>query len=154
VTDPDLIAKKLALIETSVRELRTMARPEQLASDIREQRFVEHTLQIAIQASLDVASHVVSDERLGEPRTNRQLFELLQANDWIEPTLSSRLQAMAGFRNVLVHGYDTVDLAIVQGHPGAPARRFSSLRGRDREADRTSGVRGPRAPSQGYPPRR
>jgi uncharacterized protein YutE (UPF0331/DUF86 family) len=114
VTDPDLIAKKLALIETSVRELRTMAQPAKLASDIREQRFVEHTLQIAIQASLDVASHIVSDGRLGEPRTNRQLFELLQSHDWIEPALSSRLQAMAGFRNVLVHGYDTVDIAIVQ----------------------------------------
>ena len=56
----------------------------------------------------------MSDERLGEPRTNRHLFELLQTHGWIEPTLSSRLQAMAGFRNVLVHGYDSVDLAIVR----------------------------------------
>lgn len=69
--DPELIAKKLALIETCVRELRTMARPEALETDVRERRFVEHTLQIAIQACQDVASHVVSDERLGEPRTNR-----------------------------------------------------------------------------------
>lgn len=37
----------------------------------------EHTLQIAIQVALDVASHSVSDERLGEPRTNRELFPLL-----------------------------------------------------------------------------
>ncbi len=44
-----------------------------MASDLREQRFVEHTLQIAIQAALDVASHIVSDRRLGEPRTNREL---------------------------------------------------------------------------------
>ncbi len=43
MTDPDLLAKKLALIETSVRELRTLARPE----------------------------NVARDERLGEPRTNR-----------------------------------------------------------------------------------
>jgi uncharacterized protein YutE (UPF0331/DUF86 family) len=73
VTDPDLIAKKLALIETSVRELQMLARPEEMWRDIREERFVEHTLQIAIQAALDIASHIVSDERLGEPRTNREL---------------------------------------------------------------------------------
>ena len=71
MTDPELVAKKLALIETCVRELRSLARPDALRHDVRERRFVEHTLQIAIQASLDVASHVVSDERLGEPETNR-----------------------------------------------------------------------------------
>lgn len=77
MTDPDLVAKKLALIETSVKELRTLARPKVIATDVRERRFVEHTLQIAIQAAIDVASHIVADERLGEPETNRQLFGLL-----------------------------------------------------------------------------
>lgn len=70
MTDPELIAKKLAVIETCVHQLRTMARAELLKADVREERFVEHTLQIAIQAALDVASHLVSDERLGEPETN------------------------------------------------------------------------------------
>lgn len=65
MTDPDLLAKKLALVETCVQELRTLARPGAIEGDLREQRFVEHTLQIAIQAALDAASHVVSDGRLG-----------------------------------------------------------------------------------------
>jgi uncharacterized protein YutE (UPF0331/DUF86 family) len=77
VTDPDLVLKKLAVIETCVRELRQLARPASLFDDIKERRFVEHTLQLAIQAALDVASHIVSDDRLGEPRTNRELFTLL-----------------------------------------------------------------------------
>lgn len=114
MTDPDLIAKKLALIETCVRELRTMARPETLAEDIREQRFIEHTLQIAIQAALDAASHIVADERLGEPSTYRQVFELLEKAGYVSLEISTELEKMAGFRNVLVHGYDSVDLAIVK----------------------------------------
>ena len=72
------MAKKLAIIESCVSDLRRLAQPEALATDVREQRFVEHTLQLAIQAALDVASHIVSDRRLGEPRTNRELFDLLQ----------------------------------------------------------------------------
>jgi uncharacterized protein YutE (UPF0331/DUF86 family) len=60
LTDRELIAKKLAQIETCVRELRSLAQPDRIRKDIREQRFVEHTLQLAIQA--DVASHVVSDD--------------------------------------------------------------------------------------------
>jgi uncharacterized protein YutE (UPF0331/DUF86 family) len=114
MTDPDLIAKKLALIETSIREIETLARPADIESDIREERFVEHTLQIAIQAALDVASHIVSDERLGEPSTNRELFELMKKAGWIPDELVARLKDMAGFRNILVHGYDVVDVAIVR----------------------------------------
>ena len=63
MTDPDLVAKKLALIE--------------------------HTLQIAIQAAMDVASHLVSDLRLGEPRTNRELFDLLARGNVIATDLAS-----------------------------------------------------------------
>ena len=97
-----------------MQELRTLARPSELQRDIREQRFVEHTLQIAIQAALDAASHVVSDGRLGEPRTNRELFDLLARGSVIGGELASRLRDMAGFRNILVHGYQDVDLRIVR----------------------------------------
>ncbi len=114
MTDPDLVAKRLATIHTCVRELRELARPDAIRTDVREQRFVEHTLQLAIQAALDAASHIVSDERLGEPRTNRELFTLLARAGWIDAELAAKLGNMAGFRNILVHGYDTVDLAIVE----------------------------------------
>ena len=114
MTDPDLVAKKLAKIETCVEQLRTLANPERLNTDIREQRFVEHTLQIAIQSLLDVASHIVSDERLGEPRTNREMIDLLERGGWIAADLSQRLRNMVGFRNILVHGYEDVDLTIVR----------------------------------------
>jgi uncharacterized protein YutE (UPF0331/DUF86 family) len=114
MTDPELVAKKLSLIETCVRELQTLAKPSTIATDVREERFVEHTLQIAIQAALDVASHIVSDERLGEPQTNRELFRLLVRGDVLPVALADGLERMAGFRNILVHGYQTVDLAIVR----------------------------------------
>ncbi|WP_018877739.1 HepT-like ribonuclease domain-containing protein [Thioalkalivibrio sp. ALE28] len=112
--DRALLQKKLAFIETCVRELKELARPEQLESDVRERRFVEHTLQLAIQAALDVASHWVSERRLGEPESNRQLFFLLAWDDVIESDLAEVLAAMAGFRNILVHGYQSVDPAKVR----------------------------------------
>ena len=111
---PALVAKKLAVIETSVADLRRLARPDALAQDVREQRFVEHTLQIAIQASIDIASHIVSDDRLGEPDTNRQLFDLLLRGGWLPADLADTMKRMTGLRNVLVHGYQVVDLAILR----------------------------------------
>lgn len=114
MTDRDLVLKRLSFIETCLRELRNDARPELIETDLRERRFIEHTLQLAIQAALDVASHIVSDERLGEPATNRALFDLLVRGRWIEPGLGDRLGDMAGFRNILIHGYTEVDLGIVR----------------------------------------
>jgi len=114
MTDPELVAKKLAFIETCVAELRRLANPEIIETDIREERFVEHTLQMAIQAAQDVASHIVSDERMGEPRTNRELFDLLARNGWLDEPEAALLGNMVGFRNILVHGYGDVDLSIVR----------------------------------------
>ncbi len=114
MTDVELVAKKLAEIETYVRELRTLGHPEEILSDVKEERFVAHTLQLAIQAILDVASHIVSDERLGEPRESRDLIEFLERDGWVAADQTAILGRMVGFRNLLVHEYAKVDLAIVR----------------------------------------
>jgi uncharacterized protein YutE (UPF0331/DUF86 family) len=114
MTDKALVEKKLAAITSAVNDLRRLANLDILRVDIREERFVEHTLQLAIQAALDAASHIVSDESLGEPQTNRQLFEILARAGWIDTELATALSRMAGFRNVLVHGYSDVDLGVVE----------------------------------------
>jgi uncharacterized protein YutE (UPF0331/DUF86 family) len=65
---------------------------------------------LGIQAALDVASHVVSERRLGEPESNRELFLLLAQGGWIEEDLADTLAKLDSFRNVLVHGYTRVNL--------------------------------------------
>lgn len=113
MTDRALLEKKLARIETSLQELRRLVTPEEVVADVRAERFAEHTLQIAIQAALDVASHLVSAERLGEARTNRELFEIVARAGWVPADLLDDLRRIAGFRNLLVHGYDVVDPRVV-----------------------------------------
>jgi len=97
-----------------VYQFRDLARPEQIENDIREERFTAHTLQTAIQASLDIASHIVSDRRLGEPETNRELFDLLRKDQWLSPELTETMRKMAGFRNIVVHGYQHMDPLILR----------------------------------------
>ena len=55
MTDPQLVAKKLAAIETHVRELRTRADLDRIRRDVKEERFVAHTLQLAVQAALGLS---------------------------------------------------------------------------------------------------
>ena len=114
MTDADLVLKKLSFIETCLSELRSLARAERIEADVKERRFVEHTLQICIQAVQDVASHIVSDERLGEPAENVAIFGLLVQAGWLSDETARFLRAAVGFRNVLVHGYTAVDAMIVR----------------------------------------
>lgn len=114
MTDADLILKKLAFVQTCLTELRSLARAERIAVDVKERRFVEHTLQICIQAVQDVASHIVSDQRLGEPTDNAAIFGFLSQAGWLSEQTASFLRAAVGFRNVLVHGYTAVDPTIVR----------------------------------------
>lgn len=114
MTDKDLVLKKLAFVETCVEQLRSIAKPALFERDIKERRFVEHTLQLCIQATQDVAAHIVADARLGEPATNRELFTLLAGAGWISESLAETLRAAVSFRNVLVHGYVDVDIEILR----------------------------------------
>lgn len=114
MTDAELVAKKLVEIETYLADLQRHGRPELMETDLKEQRFILMTLQLAIQGVLDTASHIVSDDKLGEPEHNRDLFRLLQSSGWIAGDLASRLQQMVGFRNILVHEYARTNLAIVR----------------------------------------
>ncbi len=109
MTNREVVAKKLAFIETCVADLRSKATPATFTTDIVQLRFAQHTLQLAIQAALDVASHIVSDERLGEPKTNADLFRALVTAGWLGSELGPVLVKIAGFRNLLVHAYVEVD---------------------------------------------
>jgi uncharacterized protein YutE (UPF0331/DUF86 family) len=114
MTDQELLEKKLAFIETCLRELESLANPSAIETDIKERRFIEHTLQICVQAAQDVASHIVSDEKLGEPATNLELFTLLAGAGWLDDRLARAMRAAVGFRNVVVHGYTAVDPVILR----------------------------------------
>ena len=57
-----------------------------------------------------MASHVVSEQRLGEPETDRDLVQFLVCAGWIDDELATVLARMAGFRNVLVRGCTRVNL--------------------------------------------
>lgn len=109
-----LVTKRLAFIADCVAEIRQLADPEQLPVDKVQQRFVEHTPQIAIQAMLDVAIAVAAEHNLGEPADARQAFERLVSSGWIGRPMYETCRRMVSFRNIVVRRYLQVDPRIVQ----------------------------------------
>lgn len=57
--------------------------------------------------------HLLADAGAALPDTNRGVFLALAQQRIVPPERVEHWADMAGFRNILVHGYDEVDLDIV-----------------------------------------
>jgi uncharacterized protein YutE (UPF0331/DUF86 family) len=115
VVDGDLLRRKLAELAvyvTQVEEYRDLT-VEIYRLDWKTQRIVDRTLQIAIEACLDVASHVLADRCLRAPSTYAETFEILVEAGLMSPDLGRVMVEMTGFRNVVVHEYTRIDAEIV-----------------------------------------
>jgi uncharacterized protein YutE (UPF0331/DUF86 family) len=80
----------------------------------RERQYaVLHAMQNAIEACIEIASHIVSADRLGAPRDYASLFSLLEQHRILPTTVADQMRQMARFRNRIVHLYWDVDLDLV-----------------------------------------
>jgi uncharacterized protein YutE (UPF0331/DUF86 family) len=84
-----------------------------LRNDIDLQDSVLHNLQLAIQGCIDIGSHIISDEGWGIAGSLGDILYTLRDRNVIEADLTERLVAMIGFRNILIHEYDDINIDIV-----------------------------------------
>jgi len=124
MVNQEIVLRLLNNIESYMSELRgaTDITHQKYIVDIRMQRFVERTLQIAVEACLDVAHHIISDEGWREPDSYADAFVVLAENDVISASDAKTYRLMAQFRNKIVHYYEKVDpeqvFAVFVGHLG------------------------------------
>ena len=113
--DPQILAARIARIRENLKLLDRLAQMplERFRASPLEQHATERELLVAIEACLDIAHHVVAREGLRRPADHRDLFKILGEARIIPAELASRLEKMAGFRNLLVHAYLAVDPAEV-----------------------------------------
>jgi uncharacterized protein YutE (UPF0331/DUF86 family) len=105
------IEEKLNIIEESVEELEGLK--------VEENRFLEyqgikHTLQEAVEACIDIAGHIIASEGFGRQEDYADYFKELGERDIIDKDLSSSLEDMAKFRNLVVHRYAEIDPQLLQ----------------------------------------
>ncbi|NLO55964.1 MAG: DUF86 domain-containing protein [Thermovirga sp.] len=111
----DIVIAKVATIQKCLERIRdvTALDPASL-DDIDKQDIYVLNLQRAIQASIDLASHIVASEGLGLPETVRENFTLLRDKGLIDPLTASRMEKMTGFRNIAIHNYQALNLEILK----------------------------------------
>ena len=74
---------------------------------------VERGLQLSAQNVLDIATHIAASSGLDSPDYSSAIGRLAELSV-LPAEFASRLRPLAGFRNILVHGYLQVDLAVVE----------------------------------------
>jgi uncharacterized protein YutE (UPF0331/DUF86 family) len=113
--DREVLAERWAAVQ---RHLARVA--ERLPGDPAELRpatdasdaVILHLWQ-AVQITIDLALAACLHLKLGTPATYADAFRRLAAGDYVDQALAERLARAAGFRNVVAHAYESLDMARV-----------------------------------------
>ena len=114
--DRQLLAERAATLERHLGRIATHlpARPEDLAAGDACDVVILHLWQ-AVQLAIDLALSACSDLRLGTPASYADAFVRLTSAGKLDAELAQRLARAAGLRNLMVHAYDSIDLARLHG---------------------------------------
>jgi uncharacterized protein YutE (UPF0331/DUF86 family) len=109
--DTQTLRRHLASLHAALTQLRRHAgRPViLLQTDLDELWTVEHGLQLCSQNALDLATHIAAGAGR-DVADYASALDALAALGVLEPDFAARFRAIAGFRNLLVHGYVNIDI--------------------------------------------
>jgi len=110
-----ILAKKIS-IERCIRQVRryyAAASDTTFALDYLKQDAIAMNLQRIAELTIDIANHLIKRKKLGLPQDSADAFFLLHRAGLISAATMEKMKGMVGFRNVLVHQYQQMDLSIM-----------------------------------------
>lgn len=81
----------------------------ELHKDVVKKGAIERYLQLAIEACIDIAELVISDQRLPTPSTAKEAIDIIGKEGIIDNHFAKRFSKAVGFRNILIHDYVEID---------------------------------------------
>jgi hypothetical protein len=113
--DIRIINQKLESLRNCVARIETKvpSTSERLISDVDIQDIISLNIERAVQVSLDIAAHIGSDFDDIREFSAAGAFLDLAKHKVISDELGQRLARTAGFRNLLVHRYASIDWSLV-----------------------------------------
>jgi uncharacterized protein YutE (UPF0331/DUF86 family) len=112
----DIILNKKDSVERCIKQIRLYyGKPSDVdfEEDYLKQDAIAVNLQRAAEQIIDLANHVIKRKKLGLPKESKESFEILAGAGIIPRELADKLKGMVGFRNILVHQYEDLDINIM-----------------------------------------
>lgn len=113
--DAAVLAERTARVERHLRRVAACLPddPAELLPETNTTDAVVLHLWQATQIVIDLATSSCVRLGLGTPASYADAFVRLAAGGHVDDGLACRLSKAAGFRNIVAHAYDTLDLALV-----------------------------------------
>ena len=115
MVDVEVIKQRLNQLSTSLSKIerfKEVSLEEFLKNDII-QDVVEYNLFIAINMMIDIATHIVVDNNMGNPETLGEAFSILNKEKYLNDDEAKIYRNMVGLRNILSHEYLKIDKRII-----------------------------------------
>jgi len=127
--DKQVINEKLESLRRALKRVADKCPDEltQFQTDIDTQDIIVLNLTRAIQLCVDIGAHIIAASNEIAPSTMGDTFDILKKLDIINSETSSSMKKAVGFRNVAVHGYDKLDLAIVYAIANSKLQDFKQF---------------------------
>jgi uncharacterized protein YutE (UPF0331/DUF86 family) len=112
----DIVLNKKESIERCLKQIQTyyaLPGDKPFADDYLKQDAIAANIQRACEQAIDLANHTIKSKKLGLPKSSRESFRLLAQDGVIPLSLAEKLEKMVGFRNVLVHQYQELNLDLL-----------------------------------------
>ena len=108
---PEVIRRRIEAISENLAVLERIARydEDEFLAEPEHYGSAERFLQLALEALLDMGSHVIADNGLGSVNQGRDIPRLFREHGYIDSALEEKWLRMIGFRNILVHAYLQLD---------------------------------------------
>ncbi len=113
----DVLINKKASIERCIAQVNkyyNLSADIPFVEDHLRQDAVSMNLQRACEQAIDMANLIIRRKKLGVPQASRDSFDLLQQAGLINKNLCERMKNMVGFRNLLVHAYQRVEIVVLE----------------------------------------
>lgn len=112
----EIILNKKISIERCIAQIRryyAIESEKPFEKDFLKQDAIGMNLQRMSELTIDIANYLIKTRKLGLPQDSADAFALLHRAGLISETMMENMKGMVGFRNVLVHEYKKLDLAVM-----------------------------------------
>jgi uncharacterized protein YutE (UPF0331/DUF86 family) len=112
----DIVINKIQSIQRCCERAREeySKNPDLFSTDFTLQDSAVLNIIRACEQAIDLANHIIKDNRYGIPTSSAESFELLVKKKIISADLAEKLIKMTKFRNIVIHAYQQVKIEIVK----------------------------------------
>ncbi len=111
VFDKERVYEKIAFIREQIADIHSLIGEKSYEEIINDQWIIKglkYSLQISVEALIDIAYHLSAKHYKHAPADARDALKLLTSKQVLRNDQHEKYSAMIGFRNRMVHGYQQI----------------------------------------------